>query len=61
MEDEIILGMYSANVKRCYLVTPPLISWAHMQDDTWIYLHILKSGVFQKCLLRDICCAYQIQ
>ena len=28
----IILGMGSANVRRCYIAMPPLIGWAHTQN-----------------------------
>ena len=31
----IILGMGSANERRCYIVMPPLIGWAHTQNDPW--------------------------
>ena len=31
----IILGEGSANERRCNTVTPPLIGWAHTQNDPW--------------------------
>ena len=31
----IILGMGSANERRRYIITPPLIGWAHTQNDPW--------------------------
>ena len=34
----IVLGMGSANERRYYIVTPPLIGWAHTQNDpSWHY------------------------
>ena len=32
---EINLGMGPANERRRYIVTPPLIGWAHTQNDAW--------------------------
>ena len=31
-----ILGMGSANERRCYIVTMPLIGWAHTKNDPYI-------------------------
>ena len=33
---KIILSMGSANESRCYIVTPPLIGWAHIHHDLWV-------------------------
>ena len=33
-----IMGMGSAKERRRYIVTPPLIGWAHTQDDPWCWL-----------------------
>ena len=33
----IILVMGSANEKRCYIVMPPLIGWAHTKNDSCCY------------------------
>ena len=30
-----ILGMASAKVRQCYIVTSPLIGWTHTQNDSW--------------------------
>ena len=35
----IILGMGSANERRRYVVPPPLIGWAHTQNDPWLAMH----------------------
>ena len=31
----IILCVHPANVRQCYSVTPPLIGWAHTQNNLW--------------------------
>ena len=33
----IIMGIGLANERRCYIVTPPLIGWAHTQNDHWCH------------------------
>ena len=38
---KIILGMGSANERRRYIVTPPLIDWAHTQNDPWLWYYRL--------------------
>ena len=40
----IILGMGSANERKRFIVTPPLIGWAHTQNDAW---HV--DGSVQDC------------
>ena len=34
-----MLGMGSANERRRYYVTPPVIGRAHTQNDPWIYVN----------------------
>ena len=41
----IILGMGSANGRRRYIVTPPLIGWIHTQNDPWMVVWVL----FEPC------------
>ena len=38
----IILGMGSANERRCYNITLSLIGWAHSQNGNWIWKQIPK-------------------
>ena len=48
----IILGMDSANERRRYIVTPPLIGWAHTQKDPWI-LHTKLDLMLQSAQHRE--------
>ena len=48
----IILGMVSANERRRYYVTPPLIGWAHTQNDPWLWTHKRHSKPWVFLLLR---------
>ena len=41
----IILGMGSANEKRCYNVTSSLIGWAHTQNDTYEYVILTSNDI----------------
>ena len=38
----IILCMCPANESWCYTVTPPLIGWAHAQNDPWVWPYLSK-------------------
>ena len=58
----IILGINSANERRRYNVTSPLIAWAHTQNDRCLIQGLLRSGYFTLslhgnafCITRSLC------
>ena len=43
----IILGMGSANERKCYIMTSSPIGWTHIQTDKWIsYMHVYPDGYY---------------
>ena len=46
---DIILCMCSANERRCYIITPPLIGWTHTKNNPWVGPECMNAWCAAKC------------
>ena len=56
IQPRIILGINSANERRRYNVTSPLIAWAHTQNDRCLTQGLLRSGYMTMSLHGNAFC-----